>query len=78
MHELAIVESIMELVGNAAAGQKVLKVTVEVGRLTCVSPEALEFGFSLLAEGTSADGAELEIMRVAGNQLNVKSIEVEG
>jgi hydrogenase nickel incorporation protein HypA/HybF len=78
MHELAIVESIMELVENAAAGQRVLKVTVDVGLLTCVSPEALSFGFSLLAEGTPADGAEFEIRRVPGDQLNVKSIEVEG
>jgi len=78
MHELAIVESIMELVENAAAGQKILKVTVEVGLLTCVSPEALSFGFSLLAEGTIAHGAEFDIRRVAGDQLSVKSIEVEG
>jgi hydrogenase nickel incorporation protein HypA/HybF len=77
MHELAVAEGIVSLVEEAAAGRFVFKVTVEVGDQSCVSREALAFSFSLVAEGTLADGAELEIRPTPGDELNIKSIEVE-
>jgi hydrogenase nickel incorporation protein HypA/HybF len=77
MHELAIAQSIVEMVDETAARQRVRKVTIEIGALTCVSPDALRFSFGLVAEGSAADGAELEIRSVPGDALNVKSMEVE-
>lgn len=77
MHELAIAQSIVEMADETAAGRRVCKITIEVGALTCVSKEALEFSFGLVAEGTGAEGAWLDIRAVAGDALNVKSLELE-
>ncbi|CAN2536646.1 Hydrogenase+maturation+factor+metallochaperone+HypA [Methylocapsa aurea] len=78
MHELAIAESVAEMVDEVAAGRRVLRVTIEIGALTCVSGEALAFSFALVADGTAAQGAELDIRPVAGDALNLKSMEIEG
>jgi hydrogenase nickel incorporation protein HypA/HybF len=78
MHELAIAESLVGMVDETAAGRRVLRVTIEIGALTCVSGEALAFSFGLAAEGTAAEGAQLDIRPVAGDALNLKSMEIEG
>jgi hydrogenase nickel incorporation protein HypA/HybF len=77
MHELTVAESIVEKVAETAAGRKVRRLIVEIGRDSCVSGEALAFSFSLVAEGTAAEGAALEIRPVPGATLNLKSMEVE-
>lgn len=61
MHELAIAESLVEAVCERAAGRRVHRVTVRIGALTAVVPEAMRFCFGLACEGTVADGAALEI-----------------
>ena len=61
MHELAIAESIVDAVCARAAGRSVHRVTVRIGALTAVVPEAMRFCFDLAVEGTAADGARLEI-----------------
>jgi Zn finger protein HypA/HybF involved in hydrogenase expression len=78
MHELAIAESIVEMIGETAAGRLVVKVIVEIGTESCVSCEALEFSIGLVAEGTLAENAVFDIRPVAGDALNLKSMEVEG
>jgi hydrogenase nickel incorporation protein HypA/HybF len=77
MHELALAQSIVEKVDETAAGRKVRRVIVEIGRQSCVSSEALGFSFGLVAEGTSVEGAALDIQTVDGDALNLKSMEVE-
>lgn len=67
MHEMAIAEGILDIVVKTAANHgasKVTSVKVLAGELTGVVPEALEFGFSALAQGTIADGACLSICMV--------------
>ncbi|GLW35814.1 hydrogenase maturation nickel metallochaperone HypA [Actinoplanes regularis] len=61
MHELAIVQSILEAVCERADGRRVRRVTVRVGALTAVVPGAMLFCWELAAEGTDADGADLDI-----------------
>jgi hydrogenase nickel incorporation protein HypA/HybF len=61
MHELALAESIVGAVCERADGRPVRRVTVRVGALTAVVPEAMRFCFDLAVEGTVADGAELAI-----------------
>jgi Zn finger protein HypA/HybF involved in hydrogenase expression len=78
MHELAIAESIVDMVGETAAGRRVVKVIVEIGAESCVSREALAFSINLAAEGTAAENAMFEIRPVAGKALNLKSMEIEG
>lgn len=61
MHELSIAQSVVEAVTGRAAGRRVLRVRLTVGRLSGVVPDALRFSFDLVTEGTSAEGAALEI-----------------
>ncbi|MGI8840293.1 MAG: hydrogenase maturation nickel metallochaperone HypA [Caulobacteraceae bacterium] len=109
MHEMAIIQSVVSMVEEAAAGRRVRVVTLEVGALSGVSPDALAFSFDLVIEGTALDGARLDIrnipgrarclacgaefetrglaaacpcgsprlVRLCGEELNVKSLELE-
>jgi hydrogenase nickel incorporation protein HypA/HybF len=64
MHELAIAESIVAIAARHAAGRRVTRVELRVGHLRQVVPSALEFGFELVAEGTSVAGAKLAMEEV--------------
>ena len=109
MHELGISRNIVAIVGEAARGRRVRRVTLEIGRLSGVLPEAIGFAFPLAAHGTPAANAQLEIRLIdgrarcsdcgadfvvpdflaacacgsrrlahlAGEELNVKSIDLE-
>jgi hydrogenase nickel incorporation protein HypA/HybF len=59
MHELSIAQSLIEIVDRHARGRRVARVEVKVGRLRQVVPDALEFAFELVAQGTAIEGAEL-------------------
>jgi hydrogenase nickel incorporation protein HypA/HybF len=65
MHELAIVEALLEQVGRELhrAGQsgRVKRLELAVGRLSGVHCHSLRFAFELLSPGTPAEGAALEI-----------------
>lgn len=66
MHELTIAENIKKVVEESIKDRaaKVRKIKLQVGRLTAVVPESLRFCFQFTAEGTSVEGAELEIEEV--------------
>lgn len=66
MHELALAQSIVRECAARAGAAHVRRVTVEVGTLTCVLPESLEFCFPLAAEGSVVEGATLEMIHVSG------------
>ena len=109
MHELSIACCIVDLVAEAALGRRVERVTIEIGKLSGVVPDAVAFCFPEVARGTPAEAARLEILEiegracceacrsefplpdllaacpcgsirfhpVAGEELNLKSIELE-
>jgi hydrogenase nickel incorporation protein HypA/HybF len=64
MHELGISRNIVAIVGEAAKGRRVRRVTLEIGKLSGVMREAIEFSFALIAQGTPAAGALLEIREI--------------
>ncbi|AOW93520.1 hydrogenase nickel incorporation protein HypA [Rhodococcus sp. WMMA185] len=66
MHELAITKNVVDVVCEHAAGRRVCSVRVEVGALTAVVAESMQFCFELVTEGTVADGARLDIDHRAG------------
>jgi hydrogenase nickel incorporation protein HypA/HybF len=66
MHELAIVEQIIEIVSQECAGRRVRRVVLEIGKLSAVMPDAVRFCFDLAAEGTPVAGARLEILETPG------------
>ena len=61
MHEMALTQSVVDAVCEHAAGRHVQKVTVEIGALCAVVPDAMQFCFELATEGTVADGARLDL-----------------
>jgi hydrogenase nickel incorporation protein HypA/HybF len=77
MHELALTSEIVAIACKAANGCQIHAVTLEIGRLSCVSPDALEFCFEVVAQGTLAQGARLHIRRTDGDELNVTTLEIE-
>ncbi|HUI22297.1 MAG TPA: hydrogenase maturation nickel metallochaperone HypA [Methylocella sp.] len=109
MHELAITCNIVELAEEAANGRRVHRVTIEIGELSGVLPDAITFCFPEVANGTCLQDAFLEIRRIdalarcsgcgsefrtpeittvcpcgsldfvrlSGEELNIKSIELE-
>jgi hydrogenase nickel incorporation protein HypA/HybF len=64
MHELALADAVVAIAVEHARGRRVARVELEVGRLRQVVPDALAFGFELVAQGTVAEGAELVIEEV--------------
>ena len=67
VHEAAITESIMQIVldhARQAGVRRVVKVNLVVGELAGYANESVRFYFDLLAEGTEAEHAVLEIERV--------------
>jgi hydrogenase nickel incorporation protein HypA/HybF len=109
MHELSITRNIVAIVGEAANGRRVSRVTIEIGKLSGVMADAIDFCFGIVAEGTALDGAALDIrlldgrarcqdcatefatetifsrcpcgsrrvVRVQGDELKIKSMELE-
>jgi len=67
MHELGITRNIVAIVGEAAKGRRVTRVTLEVGKLSGVMAEAIAFCFDVVAEGTALAGATLDIREVDGH-----------
>jgi hydrogenase nickel incorporation protein HypA/HybF len=65
MHELSIANAVVSIAGNHARGRRVTSVRVQIGHLRQVVPDALQFSFQLLTDGTSLEGAQLEIDHVA-------------
>ncbi len=66
MHEMAITCSIVEIVSEAAHGRQISAVTVEVGKLSCIAPDALAFCLDVVAKGTVLEGARLNILEIDG------------
>lgn len=64
MHELSLAASVLEIALRHAAGRRVTKVQLEVGALWQAAPSALTFSFEVVAQGTYAEGAVLEIAAI--------------
>ena len=64
MHELSLASSIAEIAVRHAAGHRVKRITVQVGHLCQVVPDALTFSFELVSAGTPLEGAALDLRAV--------------
>ena len=68
MHELAITQSILDLVLAAAqreGGGRVTAIDLVVGELASVVADSVQFYWDIVAEGTAAASARLRFRRVA-------------
>lgn len=66
MHELSIVQGVVEICESAAAGKRILSVVMEIGALSNVMPDAIEFCFEACTKETLLDGARLVIDCIPG------------
>jgi hydrogenase nickel incorporation protein HypA/HybF len=64
MHELSIADGVVQIVSRHARGRRVARVELRVGHLRQVVPDALDFAWQVLTEGTELDGAELSMEEV--------------
>ena len=76
MHELGIVMELLDVVTERSKGAKVSRIVVEVGTLTAVMPEAMQFSFEVAREGTIAEAASLEIVATEGEDIRIREMEV--
>jgi hydrogenase nickel incorporation protein HypA/HybF len=58
---MAITQSVVDAVCEHAAGRRVHSVKLEVGALSAVVPDSMQFCFELATQGTVADGARLDV-----------------
>jgi hydrogenase nickel incorporation protein HypA/HybF len=69
MHELSLTRSLVEIAEeHARRGQAtaILSITMEIGSLSGVVPEAVEFAFDICTKGTLAESAKLIIRHIPG------------
>jgi hydrogenase nickel incorporation protein HypA/HybF len=66
VHELSITESVVAAVCEHVGDTAVRSLTLEIGRLSGVVPDAVRFCFELCAQGTPCEGARLEILDTPG------------
>lgn len=66
MHELALIESLVEAVDEQVEQGRVTAVRLEVGTLVAVVPDAMHFCFDVCTRGTRLEGASLEIAELPG------------
>ncbi len=66
MHELGITQNIVAIVSEHAKDAPVKRVTLEIGKLSAIMPDAIQFCFDVCTKGTVLEGAKLEIIEISG------------
>ena len=69
MHEMSLAESVLQIIQESAQAQNfqhVRAVTLEIGKLAAVEPDAMRFCFDAVTSGSIAEGARLEIIETPG------------
>lgn len=67
MHEVSLMQDTVVIAtkqAREAGAQRIHRIMMRVGVLSGAVPETLEFAFDIVAKGTMAEGAKLEIERV--------------
>lgn len=66
MHELGIARNIVSIVTEHAHGARVKRVSLEVGKLSAIMPDAIVFCFDVCSRNTLLEDATLTISVVEG------------
>ena len=77
MHELALMDDLVEMVRDKIGARRVRVIRLVVGARSGVMADALRFSFDVCIEGTSLAGAALEVIDTEGAELQLKEIEVD-
>lgn len=76
MHELSLMESVVDAVRSVVGDARVHRVRLLVGQGAGATPRALRFCFDVCARGTVLEGAALEIVEGEGDELRLEEVEV--
>lgn len=66
MHELGITQNIVAIALEHSQGARVRRVTLEIGKLSAILPDAVAFCFDVCCQGTDLVGAQLDIIEIPG------------
>lgn len=69
MHELGMAEAVLDAVERRADGRSVASARVRVGAFLHVHPESFAQSFALVAQGSVAEGAEVDLVLVPAELL---------
>jgi hydrogenase nickel incorporation protein HypA/HybF len=78
MHEVAVCEDVLAVTLDAARGEPVARVRVRVGARREVAPDSFRFCWTLVAQGTAAEEAVIELHHVDGDIVEVEEVELRG
>lgn len=78
MHEMGLAQAILDTALQIAGDRPVCRVAVSAGEHQAVSADSLRFSFGLMADGTSAASATLEVRSVPGDRVLIEEVEVGG
>jgi hydrogenase nickel incorporation protein HypA/HybF len=76
MHEVGICEDVLDAVLRRARGRRVTRVKVRIGADLRVSQDLFDRAFPLVAAGTEAADAAVDVVPVDGDELTLESIAV--
>lgn len=76
MHEIGLCEAILDAVERRAGGRRVTRVRVRIGSVHRVVEPALAQSFELVAAGSVADGADIDLVTVPGDAVILESIQL--
>ncbi|MGH7919731.1 MAG: hydrogenase maturation nickel metallochaperone HypA [Candidatus Dormibacteraceae bacterium] len=66
MHEMAITQGVVTAIGERLPDAEVVRVKLEIGKLSGVMADSVRFCFEIVTTGTLFEGAELQIDEPAG------------
>lgn len=66
MHELGITQNIVAIALEHSGGAKVQRVVLEIGQLSAVLPDSIQFCFDVCTQKTALAEAVLEIREIPG------------
>jgi hydrogenase nickel incorporation protein HypA/HybF len=65
VHELALMEGVLEAVRERLGERRVARIRLRVGRLLAVDPRAMRFCYDVCTKGSAMEGALLQIDEIA-------------
>jgi Zn finger protein HypA/HybF involved in hydrogenase expression len=77
MHEVGVAQEVLRLCLDKANGKLIRHIKVELGDDGHTTPESLTHAFEMVAKGTSAQNARLQIIKGADLESRVIDLEVE-
>jgi len=77
MHEVGVAREMLKLALEKAQGRKIKNITFELAEDGHTTPESLKEAFGLVAKGTVAENADLQVIKIKDFDSRLLELEVE-